>query len=362
MEKKDNLKIYALYLPAFHRIKENDEWWGEGFTEWMNVKKAKPLYKGHVQPMIPIDEKYYDLTDVKSLREQARLANEYKVDGFVAYHYWFNGKKLLEKPFEIVRDNNDIDMNYCFCWANEPWARTWDGKHNDILMPQEYGDKADWINHIEYLYTFFKDDRYIKFDERPVFYVYSPSKIPEFDKMIEAWNDFLNNKNMKPIYLVEFISTKNPKPISFYSSAVMEFEPMYINRFGVSAWIKFKRLLCKKLKIIDFGDYDYLWKKILNNNREYGDKEIFKGCFSGWDNSPRKGSNSMIVKNCNDVTFGKNLEKLVNKKRKNSNRNVIVVNAWNEWGEGAILEPTKQFKYKYLEKIKQIKELKKEQQ
>lgn len=353
MENK-NVEIMALYLPAFHRIKENDKWWGEGFTEWDNVKKGKPLFNGHDQPKKPINGYYYDLSKKEDIKRQADIAKEYGVSGFVCYHYWFNGKKLLEKPCEIILENDDININFAFCWANEPWARTWDGKNHDVLMPQDYGDRKDWIKHIEYLISFFKDTRYIKIDGRPVLYVYSPGQIPNFDEMIECWNKYLKEHEMKNIYLVEYICTKNPDAVSKYSSAVMEFEPMYTNRFGISNLQKLKRIVRKKLKIIDFANYDRLWKKILKNNRTYGDREIFKGCFCGWDNSPRKGKNSMIVKGVTPEKFKIYLQKLINNKRTHSERNIIVINAWNEWGEGAVLEPSENDGYRYLEAIKNI--------
>lgn len=352
----NNVKIMALYLPAYHRIKENDEWWGKGFTEWDNVKRGKPLYKGHLQPQIPLGDNYYDLSKKEDIKKQWELAKKYGLDGFVCYHYWFNGKKLLEKPCEIVLDNKDIDFPFCFCWANEPWARTWDGKNTDILMPQEYGNKNDWIEHIKYLIQFFKDDRYIKIDNKPVFYIYSPSQIPNFDEMIECWNNYLIKEGLETIYLVEYICTKNPYPISNNSQAVMEFQPMCVNRFNISNFLKLKRVICKKLKIIDFGNYDYLWEKILRNKKTYDNREIFKGCFVGWDNSPRKGKNSMIVRGATPEKFKRYLFELSKKYRKNSNKNIIVINAWNEWGEGAMLEPTEKDKYKYLQIIKEVKD------
>lgn len=354
MEKYNKPQIMAIYLPAFHRIKENDEWWGEGFTEWDNVKKGKPLFKGHVQPQKPLNNMYYDLSSKEAIKKQAEMANKYNVDSFVFYHYWFNGKKLLEKPAEIILENDDINLEYSFCWANEPWARTWDGKNHDVLMPQEYGNKEDWINHIRYLIEFFKDKRYTKIDNKPVFFVYSPGQIPNFDEMIECWNNILKENGFSGLYLVEYICTKNPDAVSQYSYAVMEFEPMYTNRFCISNFEKLKRVVRKKLKIIDFSNYDRLWKKIISNKRIYGEREIFKGCFCAWDNSPRKGKNSMIVRGASPEKFKFYLDKLVKNKRKNTDRNIIVINAWNEWGEGAMLEPTEENGFAYLEAIKEV--------
>lgn len=350
------MKILALNLPQFHRIKENDEWWGEGFTEWTNVKKALPLYKGHIQPKIPINNYYYDLSKIETIQNQANLAKKYGVDGFVYYHYWFNGKKLLERPCEMLLENKHINIEYAFCWANEPWARTWDGKDTDVIMAQEYGNKDDWEKHIKYLIPFFKDERYIKVEGKPMIYIYSPCQIPNFDEMIELWNRILKENELDEIYLVEYICSKNPTPYSKYSKAILEFEPMYTNRFQINNFQKIKRKICKELKIIDFANYDKTWKKILSNKKIYDNKKIQKGCFCSWDNSPRKGKAATIFKNSSPEKFGKYLKQLINTKRINAEDNIIVINAWNEWGEGANLEPTEQDGYKYLEQVKKVKE------
>lgn len=350
------MKILALHLPQFHRIKENDIWWGEGFTEWYNVKRAKPLYKNHQQPKLPIDDYYYDLSKVEDIKRQVKLAREYRVDGFIYYHYWFTGKKLLEKPCELLLDNKDIDIEYSFCWANEPWTRAWDGKDTDILMPQEYGNEEDWKNHIDYLIPFFKDERYIKKDGKPMLYIYAPNRIPRFDEMIKYWNNVLKEENLKEIYLVEFISTKNQNADSKYSRAVMEFEPLYTTFFDISIFNKLKRFLCKKMKIIDFQNYDNLWKKIIKRKRTYTGKTIYKGCFCGWDNSARKGRNSMIVKKNSSEKFERYFRKLISSNRKDTSNDFIIVNAWNEWSEGAMLEPSKSDGLRYLQSIKRVVE------
>lgn len=150
------MKIIAFYLPQFHQIPENDEWWGEGFTEWTNVRKAYPLFRGHDQPRVPLSDNYYDLNDVNVLRQQASLASENGVDGFCFYHYWFGGKLLLEKPLIKFLENSDIKISYCISWANEPWARTWDGNDKQVLMPQPYGGKEDWEAHFYFLLNFFQ--------------------------------------------------------------------------------------------------------------------------------------------------------------------------------------------------------------
>src|ERR1700733_12829635 len=139
------IKIVALYLPQFHEIPENNEWWGNGFTEWVNTKNSKPLFKGHYQPREPLNDNYYNLLDANTIAWQASLAKSYGLYGFCFYHYWFDGKKLLEKPAEILLNNTGIDLNYCFSWANESWVRSWDGRGKDVLMQQNYGGSSDWL-------------------------------------------------------------------------------------------------------------------------------------------------------------------------------------------------------------------------
>jgi lipopolysaccharide biosynthesis protein len=184
------IRSIAIHLPQYHTIPENDEWWGEGFTEWTNVKKAKPLFEGHHQPHVPLSNNYYDLSENKALCKQAELAKKYGIDGFCFYHYWFNGKKLLEKPLEQMLERGTPDFPFMLCWANENWTRTWDGMDKHILMKQEYGFEDDEA-HFDYLLPFFKDDRYIKIDGKPVFLVYRTELFPD-----------INRNLLRAVYLV----------------------------------------------------------------------------------------------------------------------------------------------------------------
>lgn len=354
------MKTLAIYLPAFHEVEINNKTWGKGFTEWNNVKNGVPLFKNHYQPFEPINDNYYDLSNIEDIRNQILLANKYSIDGFILYHYWFgNGHMALEKPAEIIRDEIKDKINYCFCWANHSWFTTWHGKESEIIEQQIYDDEEDNKRHIEYFYEFFKDERYIKFNGRPVLFIYNMSDIPNFNKILELWNNYLKQKGMEPIYIIEYIHSKNKKVNCEKTDGIVEFEPLYTTFFDVSKINLLFRFINKKIKMIDFQDYNYLWKKIINRKRTYSGKEIYKGCFVGWDNSPRKGRNSMIVKNNTPENFKNNLFKLVNTKRIDCNNDYIIINAWNEWSEGAMIEPTKKHKYKYLEAIKEISDEKK---
>ena len=344
------MKILAINLPAFHRIPENDQWWGEGFTEWDNVRRGVPLFDGHKQPLVPLDNYYYDLTDPEAIIRQHELAERYRVDGFVYYHYWFNGKKLLEKPVEMLLDLPEANREFCLCWANEPWTRAWDGKNREILMPQTFGGEKDWESHLEYLLPFFRDKRYVTIEDRPVFFVYSPNNIPQFDEMVRYWDNRLEKIGMQPIYLIEYLSSFNPTPSSSLSNAVMEFEPLYSAHYQISRLRQAVRYLHKKTGTTDYLDYDYLWTRLLAKNSSYGDKEIVRSCFTNFDNSPRKGKAGFITKGARADKFGKYFGELLRTHRKNES-DLITINAWNEWGEGAILEPTEQDGYAWLEAL-----------
>lgn len=351
------MKILAIYLPGFHEDEVNNRAWGKGFTEWDNVKTGKSLYEGHYQPIVPLGENYYDLSKKENIENQVSLAKKYFVDGFIFYHYWFGNKKMaLQKPAEIYRNEIKDKVDYCFCWANHSWIKNWHQGNSEFIEKQEYGDINDWIDHINYFMEFFKDEKYIKISGRPVLYIYNMSDIKCFDEMLKVWNQELNKNGIKNLYIIECISSKNKKLSFELTDAVVEFEPLYTTFFDISYFNLFKRFLCKKFNLIDFQEYDGLWNKIIKRNRMYGKKHIQKGCFVNWDNSARKGHKSMIVKNVSPEKFYKNLKMLIDKKRKFTDNDFIIINAWNEWSEGAILEPTEKDKYGYLEAIRKVKE------
>lgn len=348
------MKILAMHLPQYHCFPENDEWWGKGFTDWTNVKKARPLYKGHEQPLVPLNNNYYDMIDIKTLINQSNLAAEYGVYGFCYYHYWFNKKLLMEKPCELLLSHKEINQNFCMCWANETWARTWDGKDKEILIKQEFGGLEDWKAHIDYLIPFFKDSRYIKISNRPVMFFYSCSRIEKFNEMITFWNSELKKNGISEIYVAEFVNSFNSGKSKIDSDVLVEFQPLCAARYSVSFFVKLKRLICKKLGIIDFLSYDYLWKKLLDYNETYNGKKLWRSCFVGFDNSPRKGKKSLIITGASPSKFGKYLRSLIKKNDRNFDDNFLVVNAWNEWAEGAVLEPTEKDGFGYLEQIKAV--------
>lgn len=349
------MKVMAIYFPAFHQIPENDKWWGEGFTEWNNVKSGKRYFHSHRQPVVPLDG-YYNLSKKADIEKQISLANKYCVDGFIFYHYWFgNGKKLLEKPAEILRDQITSEIEYSFCWANETWATTWHGREPKTLLVQQYPGKEDWELHIKYLLSFFRDERYSKIDNRPILYIYKPNEITDYEKMISYWNARLIQEGFNGLYVVEYISSKNRGLFSEKSDAVVEFEPLYTTFFDLGVWGLAKRWVAKKFHQIDFQNYDVIWKKIIKRKRVYSGKPIIKGCFVAWDNSPRKEKNSMIVRGASPESFESYFTQLLCSERKDASDQYVVINAWNEWSEGAYLEPDTNNKFGYLEAIKKAR-------
>lgn len=348
-------RILAIHLPAFHRIPENDKWWGNGFTEWDNVKSGKPLYKKHWQPIVPYKGYYYDLSKTEDIEKQFSLAKEYGIYGFIFYHYWFNPNKMLfELPIAKILANPNMNGHFCLCWANGTWITTWHGRDPETLIEQKYEGKTEWEQHLQYFLPIFRDVRYIKKDEKPMLYIYNASEIPDYGSMIAYWDTRLKEEGFSGIYIVEYISSKNRELCSNRSNAVVEFEPLYTTFFDVSKANLCKRFFCKKFKRVDYQSYDKLWKYILRRERTYQGKPIQRGCFVGWDNSSRKGRNSMIVKGQTPQKFRYYLNCLVNSVRQDLDDEFLVINAWNEWSEGAYLEPDEKNGFAYLEAIKSL--------
>ena len=350
-------KIIAFHLPQFHSFPENDEWWGNGFTEWTNVRKAKPLFAGHNQPRIPLNDNYYNMLDYKTRKWQAELAKKYGIDGFCYYHYWFNGKLLMEKPLESLLLEKDIDISFCLCWANEPWTRAWDGKASAVLMPQHYGDEPEWEKHLNYLMQFFKDERYIKIDNAPMYILYRSNSIPRCNEMVKYWEKLCKEQGFSGIHIVEELNGFQNKPVCNDSKAVLEFQPTCAEKQkGRFRWQidKLKSWMHTKTKGYTSGvytiDFESVWKRIINMPVPgYAGKKAYLGGFVGWDNSPRKRKAGIFTGNTPEI-FRKYLTLLL-KKAKANDSEYIFLNAWNEWGEGAYLEPDTTNKYAYLEAV-----------
>lgn len=355
------MKKYAIYLPQFHEIPENNEWWGKGFTEWTNVKKAEPLFSGHKQPKVPADDNYYCLDNAKTLEWQAKLAHQYGIDGMIFYHYYFCGKKLLEKPAEILLKHADIGLNFFFCWANHSWYRTWEGSKT-MLMEQVYGGYKEWEEHFEYLLPFFKDQRYEKKDNMPVFMVFKPF-FDEKKEMFEFFNQKCIEQGFNGIYVIETCTEYNDNIINNLLNEECKYNKNIYLREPDAALVEVKKSfkffvfrikekISRELKLSNSSPIQRINAKWLYNimiRKRYGN--IIRGVFFEWDNTPRHGKRGYIINSIDKSTFFIFMDSL-------KDNEYLIINAWNEWCEGMMLEPTVENGYKYLEWIKEWSDLK----
>ncbi len=361
-------KVIAFYLPQYHRIPENDEWWGEGFTDWESAKKSKPLFPGHNQPRIPANNNYYNLLDKETMEWQAKLAKKAGVYGFCIYHYWFGEKQLLEKPAENLLKWKDIDVHYCFSWANESWIRSWskfsgnawinnlkEVKRNTsgMLMEQKYGNEEEWKRHFLYLLPFFQDNRYIKKDNKPVFVIYIPSAIKRLKEMMECWKQMAVENGFAGIY---FIGTNRGEQKRQKLDGELQYEPNYTmfreknicSAFGWK-WKQWREYFLKKNIIFpEIFSYKKALRLIAERERA---KDVYPGCFVDFDSSPRKGNRAIIFWGAHPKRFQECFCRLY-ARCQNEKTEFIFLTAWNEWGEGACLEPDTRHGVRYLEAVR----------
>lgn len=363
------MKAIAFYLPQFHEIPENNEWWGKGYTEWTAVKGASSHYAGQIQPNEPLHDNYYNLLDKKVMEWQSEISLKAGLSGFCFYHYWFKGKLLLEKPVENYLKWTDIKQNYCISWANDSWIRTWDTmkvsgnvwkeeedtnkcKGNDIyLIKQNYGNTKDWEAHFNYLLPFFKDDRYIRVNNRPVFIIYKPKLILKLDAMLQFWNKLACKSGLEGLYI---IATNENENCGKNVSAYMMYEPSYTLKFDDSLINRIrKKIFCitgnKKL-LPKVYQYDWHWNRILKR-RISGKNKMYRGAFVNYDEAPRRGKKGIVYRGASPKKFYKYLYALNKQVEKDD---FVFITAWNEWGEGAYLEPDKHFGFGYLKAIQKV--------
>jgi lipopolysaccharide biosynthesis protein len=348
----------ALYLPQYHPIPENDEWWGKGFTEWTNVAKAKPLFKGHYQPHLPADLGFYDLRLRETRIAQAEMAKKSGIHGFCYYHYWFNGKTLLEKPIESMLQSNEPDFPFCICWANENWSRNWDGQFKNVLIEQKYSFKDD-VDHIRYLFTFFSDPRYIRVNNKPVFIIYRTELFPDIKRTVEIWREESVKSGVGDLYLIRaesFVQGVDPASIGFDASFV--FQPNWHNqpaRYLDNSARRFMHKIGLKRSVFLENRVRY-YKDFAEAQQREVTKFSFKrfpGITPMWDNSARRLKDAYILLDSTPEEYSKWLNHIVNTFQPFSDEeNFIFINAWNEWGEGNHLEPCQKWGTAYLDETK----------
>ncbi len=362
-------RVIAFYLPQFHPTPENDKYWGKGFTEWTNVAKAKPLFRGHYQPRIPADLGFYDLRLPQVREAQAQMAKEAGVEGFMYWHYWFgNGKMTLEMPFEEVLKSGSPDFPFCFGWANHTWSnKTWTkGKHfqtDAVIFEQTYPGEEDYKQHFYYCLRAFKDKRYIQVDGKPIFIIYSPSSIPDLSNFIQLWQKLALDNGLKGIHFVGFRLTRT-------CMSIEEMKKSGINAFSNSnyqMWYAemktrgnslFKRMLTFLSMKLDLPIQVYNFKSLLKWLTSAIDLEenVYPTILCGYDRSARSGKKAQIYYNFTPELFAKHVEDVLQKVRlKEDEHKIVFLKSWNEWGEGNYIEPDlrygKSFLYILKEKI-----------
>ena len=355
------LKVIAYYLPQFHTIPENDEWWGKGFTEWVNVKKAKPLFKGHKQPNVPSPELgYYNLLDDNVRVKQCKLAKEAGIDGFCYWHYWFgNGKELLEKPFKMMLANKSIDHGFCLGWANESWKRKqWSkGGVGDItLIEQLYPGDEDDKNHFYSYLEAFKDDRYMKIDGKPIFLVYRPYNHPNISEFLKRWNELAKSNGlngfcfigeMGPYYSKSTVEDLLNKGFDYVTS---EKSNMGQFPFWTKTYYTIKNMLLNRPKRV--VDYKSLVKyAYTERDNRMG---ILPGICPTWDHSPRSGRKCSILHKSTPLLFAKIVDRALTINEKGTQLPILFIKSWNEWGEGNYMEPDTTWGKAYIEEMGKV--------
>lgn len=374
------MKVIPVYLPQFHTIPENDEWWGKGFTEWVNVRNAQPLYEGHNQPRVPLNNNYYDLSDLETLKWQCKLAKEYGIYGFCMYHYWFNGHLLLEKPMEMLLAHPEIDIKYCISWANGEWRDTWKSSNHSsskILIFDDFNNEQGWVDHFNYMLPFFKDPRYITENNKPLMVIYAPHIIIKLNKMLDLWTQmaieagfdgltyiyqsasssldtswdrskFEYGVEMNPGYVtMKRIQSKRPTS----SLRILKYVREIKRRLGINRSL----VPISKTKSIKQIDYDEVWQNILNLRPSESTKMI-PCAFTDWDNTPRHQLKGSAYNDVSTEKFKHYFALLLENAKKYYKSDKVFIFAWNEWAEGGYLEPDEHYKYGFLEAIKEALE------
>jgi lipopolysaccharide biosynthesis protein len=337
-------KLIAFYLPQFHPIPENDAWWGKGFTEWRNVARARPLFAGHYQPHLPADLGFYDLRVPETRAEQAALARRYGIHAFCYYYYWFNGRRLLERPLDEVHRSGQPDFPFCVCWANEHWTRRWDGSDDTVLMGQEYSPDAD-RRLIADLASLFHDPRYIRVDGRPLLVVYRASALPDPRAFAERTREQAAREGIGNLYLACMNLTGTPSPVDLGFDAAVEFPPHGIEFGEISPPVEFYT------PNLSVKVWDYVYGAKMAIARPLPDFRLFRGVMTGWDNTPRLPANGNVFVNTHPANYQRWLTSVVAQtvQRNPPGERFVFINAWNEWAEGCHLEPDEAFGHAYLE-------------
>lgn len=346
---KPNARVIAYYLPQFHPIPENDEWWGKGFTEWTNVTKAKPLFKGHQQPKLPADLGFYDLRVPEVREQQAFLAREAGIEGFCYWHYWFgNGKRILERIFQEVLESGKPDYPFCLGWANASWTGHWYSSTGKTLIEQTYGGIVDYTNHFYAILPALKDKRYIKVEDKPLILIFQPQRLPNSIEFCELWRSLAMKEGLGGVYFVAIHN--NPNVIaSLGMDGSTRHEPISQAYIKESRIVKVLRHWGYKERPKRFEYHSYVDvthnKKLLNNE--------YPILMPNWDNTPRSLRNGVVFENSTPDLFDLHIKKALRLiENREFDKKIMFLKSWNEWAEGNYVEPDHVFDIQYLEIIK----------
>jgi len=360
------VRTIAFYLPQFHPIPENDNWWGKGFTEWTNVTKAKSLFKGHYQPQFPADLGFYDLRIPEVREAQSELAREHGIEGFCYWHYWFNGRRILERPFNEVLFSGKPDFPFCLGWANESWTGIWHGCSDRVLVEQTYPGTKDEEAHFNSLLPAFTDSRYMKVAGRPIFFIYKPHLLPDSKRFVEHWRELALKSGLKGIY---FVGNTNLKKWDYGQDG---FDAMTLHNPGATAHPYFNRphrrivkSFCRKIGKIFSESLGYSLSGLNTMSyKEYISRALPNPCAKreeypcvvpNWDNTPRCGIGGYVLRGATPELFEQHLRQAVAQMaHRPPEKRIIFIKSWNEWGEGNYLEPDQRFGRRYLEACKSV--------
>lgn len=336
--------LVAFYLPQFHTFAENDAWWGKGFTEWRNVTRALPQFEGHIQPRLPADLGFYDLRNPQVMRDQAQLAAEHGIGAFCFYYYWFSGRTLMEDPLRQWLDDDSITLPFCLCWANENWARRWDGRDDDILIGQQHSADDD-LAFIAHVAPYLRDRRALKVDGRPMLLVYRPNLLPDARATAERWRRWCRDNGVGEIHLAYVQGFERPDPREIGFDAAVEFPPNMSNPRSLSAqqW----------LLNPDFNGDVRDWRELASEiaARPLPDYPLYPGVNPGWDNEARRSGRGRVYLHASPRGYRDWLRSTVHERLAQApqHQRMVFINAWNEWAEGAVLEPDARLGHAWLQ-------------
>lgn len=348
-------RVIAFYLPQFHPIPENDEWWGKGFTEWTNVTRARPLFKGHEQPHLPADLGFYDLRLPEVRAAQAQMAAAAGIEGFCYWHYWFGGRRLLERPFNEVLTSREPDFPFCLGWANESWTGVWNNEPRRMLIEQTYPGQADDRAHFDYLIKAFSDDRYITVDGKPLLFIYKPLKLPDAKRRLNQWREWAIQAGLKGLYIL------GNNLLDFEDAEELGLDGAVVTTLGL---ITQKNFLLNKAKWLFWGvskktnlggprtiEYKEAIKHLIPDLSKFK-FEAFPCIYPNWDHTPRSGRKGLVLKNSTPDLFERHVNDAISTiSHRNEEHKIIFLKSWNEWAEGNYMEPDTRWNHAYLDAL-----------